>query len=169
MMNKYRIMFDTYDNLGGCCGTFVLNNFIQEAPYRWNASKVFKSYAEVFKDFDTRLNEFLQELFTNYGYDSDETKKLNGSQVGYVTLITKYPDQRGDEDEDDAFPFGKEGQFPELLTYFLLTGWRVDRQWINSNTKNALIQLSKEFTADDVDWPDEENKPAREELTYHVY
>ena len=146
-------MFDAYDNLGGCCGTFVLNNFIQEAPYRWSASKVFKSYAEVFKDFDIRLNEFLQELFSYYDYNSDKTEKLDGSQVGYVTLITK---ESGTTDQDN------EGQFPELLTYFLLTGWRVDRQWINSNTKNALIQLSKEFTANDVDWPEEENKPKKE-------
>ena len=152
-MNKYRLMFDAYDNLGGCCGTFVLNNFIQEAPYRWSASKVFKSYAEVFKDFDIRLNEFLQELFSYYDYNSDKTEKLDGSQVGYVTLITK---ESGTTDQDN------EGQFPELLTYFLLTGWRVDRQWINSNTKNALIQLSKEFTANDVDWPEEENKPKKE-------
>lgn len=159
-MNKYRLMFDAYDNLGGCCGTFVLNNFIQEAPYRWNASKVFKSYAEVFKDFDIRLNEFLQELFSDYDYNSDKTEKLDGSQVGYVTLITKYLDQK--DDEGDDFYSKREGQFPELLTYFLLTGWRVDRQWINSNTKNALIQLSKEFTADDVDWPEEENKPKKE-------
>jgi hypothetical protein len=136
---RYPIYFDS-DSMAGCCGTTVFYNFTQSEvnPYAYyhqaRRVKALESkeavFAKVESDFFTYMSEQL---------DGDSNP---GSNIAYITLIAEYSGEHGEGEK------GTE-QIPGLIDYLLEHDWRPDREWINSNGGNRLVQLSREFKFED--------------------